>query len=97
MGDVETAILCFIEQYVFAGEIDALTKGHSHVKNSSYIRKLYPVIDNDRVRVVGQLHESSMPTKSKHPENDENQLGSDVAGLICASPLLLIERRELNA
>jgi len=94
MDNVETAILCFIQQHVFAGEIDALTKGHSHVKNSSYIRKLDPVKDNDLLRVVGRLHESSMPTESKHPEKDEHQLGSDLMSLICVSPLLLIERRE---
>lgn len=73
-----------------------LQKGIRMSKNSSYIRKLDPVIDNDLLRVVGRLDESSMPTESKYPENGENQLGSDLVSLICASALLLIERRALN-
>ena len=56
MDNVETAILCFIQQHVFVGEIDALTKWHSQVKTSSYIRKLDPVIDNDLLRAGGRLH-----------------------------------------
>lgn len=67
MSDAENAILSYIQQQEFAVEIDTLMKGNSHVKSSSYIRKLDPVLLHGLLRVGGRLCNSSMPAESKHP------------------------------
>lgn len=66
MNDAEKAILAFVQQQVFAVEIDTLRKECSHVKMCSNIRKLDPVVDDGLLRVGGRLHEANMPMESKH-------------------------------
>jgi hypothetical protein len=67
MENSEKAILTFSQQTSFAEEIDLLVNGRSHVKQSSSIRKLNPILDDGLLRVGGRLSRAALPFELKHP------------------------------
>ncbi|XP_014673952.1 PREDICTED: uncharacterized protein LOC106814171 [Priapulus caudatus] len=60
------AILRYVQQQAFAGEISTLERGRG-VKLSSHIKKLDPVLENGMLRVGGRLNKANMPAERRNP------------------------------
>lgn len=67
MTQAEKAIITFTQGQCFPEEISTLKKGNLHVKRSSAILKLDPVLEDGMLRVGGRISMSAMPQEILHP------------------------------
>lgn len=63
----EKAVICFSQRQRFKEEFAVLEAGKTHVKRSSHLYKLDPVLDEGLLRVGGRLNRLAIPEEVKHP------------------------------
>lgn len=63
----EKAVIFFSQRQRFKEEFAVLEAGKTHVKRSSHLYKLDPVLDEGLLRVGGRLNRLAMPEEVKHP------------------------------
>ncbi|KAK5883664.1 hypothetical protein CesoFtcFv8_019966 [Champsocephalus esox] len=63
----EKALVRFSQRQAYLEEIKALEKGQTHVKMSSPLSRLDPVLEDGVLRVGGRLNNSAMPEEAKRP------------------------------
>ena len=63
----EKVLVRFSQRQAYLEEIKALEKGQTHVKMSSPLSRLDPVLEDGVLRVGGRLNKSAMPEEAKRP------------------------------
>lgn len=78
----EKELVRFSQRQTYLEEIKALGKGQAHVKRSSPLCRLDPILRNGVLRVDGRLSNSAMPEAAKHPS------------ILCYSPVATYPSRD---